>query len=564
MTSPNLPLTLSWLRAQSADPVPQDWVSGADELERQRLRALSSVATHVLGGEAPADWPADIREWMGDSTALPPDVAAELDVRVKEGPDEALATLYAGLVAGLRRRVLGTFFTPGEEVAPMLELWAASQDTPTQVIDVGAGVGVFTASAVQRWTAARVTAVDINPVTLGLLGARMAQPGVKEAAERVELVQADYTSWLPEQQPVAGARRLILGNPPYTRSQLIEPTTRAGLVDATKELCGSRASLSAFITALSLMHLASDDGLCLLLPAQWLESQYAAKLRRYLLDSTDRRIELHLVPEVLFDDAVVDAVVLLVGTQRETTQEFVVAEWKRDGRKIDRKAAGTDGWRTWFKAADTGQETQTRVAHRLDEVAVVRRGVATGANSFFLLSEEMLAATQLPTDVLQRVVHRLIMFGTVVNDVGFAALPSTERAWLFSASQAQVSFDAVDEYLKAGMVDDVHERYLCRDRQPWHDLSRDVVVPDVIVTAMSKNDFRIVSNEVGAAITNNLYGLKWRDVVPARRRVDVLEWLRSPEGQGAMRAACRRQGNGLNKLEPKALAALELPANLFA
>lgn len=564
----SMPLTLTWLRGQSGSEVPEAWVPGATGTERSHLAALGSVAAHVLGGRVRGVWPASILEWLSGAVALPSDVADELEVRVKESPDEALALLYAQLVAGPRRRVLGTFFTPGDEVTPMLDRWAETQDAPTRVIDVGAGVGVFTAAAAEKWPTAQVDAVDINPVTLGLLGARMAQPDTGDAAARVTLVEADFTAWLPEQATDRTDRRLILGNPPYTRGQLIDPATRARLTDATKGLCGSRASLSAFITALALSHLGPNDGLCLLLPAQWLESQYAEPLRRRLLTSTRRRVELHLVREEWFVDATVDAVVLLVGTEREASQQFTVAEWKHAPRPIDRGRASADGWRSWFAAPSTDKSTQPVVAaatpFRLNDVATVRRGVATGANSYFLLSDETRHRLALPDAVLQRVVHRLMMFPNGVTDDAFDALPAGERSWLFSATQEQASLPGVESHLATGHKLQVPERYLCNDRATWHDLAHDIVIPDVIVTAMTKAGFRIVTNDVGAAITNNLYGLKWHPQVPAERRSAILEWLREDRGQTALRAACRRQGGGLGKLEPRSLARLELPASLRA
>lgn len=563
VTSLSLPATLAWLRLQAPTPVPESWVPGATALERQYLGALGSVAAFALGGEVPHNWPEDIRTWMRNPLELPPDVAAELELAIKEAPDETLATLYAQLVAGPRRRVLGTFFTPRDEVAAMLDLWAATQPAPTDVVDVGAGVGVFTAAAAERWPLARVTALDINPVTLGLLGARMAQPEVAAVAGRVELVQGDFTTWLPQQAAESGSRRLTLGNPPFTRGQLIEPVTRARLVEATKDWCGSRASLSAFITALSLKHLEPDDGLCLLLPAQWLESQYAAPLRQNLIDLHYRRVELHLVPEVLFDDATVDAVILMVGTQRETTQDLVVAQWREEGVPVDREDATSDGWRTWFATAPSEPATAQQHGRRLDDVAVVRRGVATGANSFFLLSAKMLVEHSLPLGALRRVVHRLKMFEHGVNADGFEALPDGERSWLFSANEYQARDPAVARYLKAGKDAGIADRYLCQDRTPWHDLSRDIVIPDVIVTAMSKCEFRIVANDAGAAITNNLYGLTWRNDTTEETRAEVLRWLRGTAGQDSIRAACRRQGDQLNKLEPRALASLVLPESLF-
>ena len=97
------------------------------------------------------------------------------------------------------------------------------------------------------------------------------------AGQRVVL--DDFTLWIREAWLGLPEGRLILGNPPYTRLQLLPLDQRDRLWEAAGGLCGRRASLSALITAMSLNALHPRDGLCLLLPAQWLESDYAQELR---------------------------------------------------------------------------------------------------------------------------------------------------------------------------------------------------------------------------------------------------------------------------------------------
>ncbi|HEX7197787.1 MAG TPA: methyltransferase [Candidatus Limnocylindria bacterium] len=499
---------------------------------------------------------------MKSTKALPADVVAELDAAVKEGGDEVLAHLYASVVAGPRRRVLGTFFTPSDEVATMLKMWDTTQPAPVTVVDVGAGVGVFTAQAARRWAQAHVTAVDVNPVTLGLLGARMSLPDINGDADRIHLVLEDFTTWLPSWSE--GTGRLILGNPPYTRGQLITPKDRQRLLAACDGLCTSRASLSAFITALSLKHLGSDDGLCLLLPAQWLESSYAAGLRRHLLLADRRRVELRLAPAELFSDAVVDAVVLLVGTERADNQPFIVSDWEGTAsHPVDRATAGDDGWRSWFDKKASAPRTAG--SRKLSELAILRRGTATGANEFFCLSDDAVAEHALPTTALRPMIRRLSGFDTDdITDVEFQQLPSTERKWLLVVTERQAEGTAVAAYIRHGEDQGFDTRYLCQVRSgPWFDVNHDLVTPEVVITTMSRGDFHVVENSIGAAITNNLYGWRWRDDVEKSTRSRVLAWLRGPDGQAALKAICRSQGDGLAKVEPAALAGLGLPAALF-
>lgn len=559
----SLSATLAWLRASTTSSIPAEWVPGAAEYEREALKALASVCAYALGTPVPDSWDTAMRFWLDEAVAVPPDVQEELDKALNDAPDETLADLYANLVAGPRRRVLGTFFTPVLEAASLLELWDASQDAPTHVTDVGAGVGVFTAAAASRWPRAQVAAVDVNPVTLALLGARMSQPDVANNTDRVELVLEDFTTWLPRQTPALGARRLTLGNPPYTRGQLIPAETRSRLAEETAQLCGSRASLSTYITALSLQKLDPNDGLCLLLPAQWLEADYAHNLRRYLLAATSRRVDLRLVSSAWFKDATVDAVVLLVGTQRDHDEPFTIAEWGSHSlHTVDRKKASARGWRTWFNAPTASRPRYSQNARLLGDIARVRRGTATGANEFFLLSDGIADEFRLPDKVLVPVVRRLSGYANKVTRAAFNAQSATDRSWLLLATKKDAQHPAVAAYLEHGREQKYDQRHLCKVRVgEWYDLNHDLFVPDVIITAMTRGGFRVVENEIQAAITNNLYGWKWRPgITTKKQRAAVLAWLRSGDGQAALLALARSQGNGLNKMEPTALAGLRLPA----
>lgn len=277
---------LTWLKQEEAAALPFE-VPGTTSVERVRLAALGSLvaATLVhlgLDSQLPAlEQHAPLKEWMGKRVTVPTDVVEAFALCVRSAPEESLAAIYAGAVSSANRRRLGTFFTPPAEVEQMLAGCVRVGLEPQTVFDVGAGVGIFTAAAHRTWRTADVLAVDINPVTLGLLGLLAASQGALAGPDSpgIRLVLADFVGLVQREFSTAPGPRLIPGNPPYTRMQLLPQADRSRLVQAAHPLCGSRASLSTIIAAVSLQHLAPEDGMALLLPAQWLESDYARPLR---------------------------------------------------------------------------------------------------------------------------------------------------------------------------------------------------------------------------------------------------------------------------------------------
>lgn len=568
-TATRLEPVLQWLRESetTATPIPATWVPGAEPAERARLAALGGLVKALVGADAAGVFAApELTAWLDDGPIPSEEVILAGKTLLAESPDEGLAGLYSQVVSGKSRRTLGTFFTPPDEVSWMVNRWSEQHPTPDSVIDVGAGVGIFTTVAAQHWPNARIWAIDINPITLGLLALRvhasfpLRTDDADDAGLRLTL--DDFTLWMADRWPSTPGRRLVLGNPPYTRLQLLPPDQRDRLWEAASGLCGRRASLSALITAMSLSALNPGDGLCLLLPAQWLESDYARALRQHLWGLRERRVELHLFDDKLFKDAQVDAVALIVGPDTASAQPIVFSGGPLEVTISDR-ANCPSKWRPLF---DGSSGTATAAAGAvLSDLLAVRRGVATGANEFFVVNESRRVELDLDPAVLTPLVRRLLRLPDVVDATALAAQLDNERYWLLTTTPDLVrTDDALRTYIASGEDESngFDLRHLCQIRPHWYDLTDEVRLPDLVIGQSTKKDFRFVeiASETGATILNNLYGMKWREGVPPETRADLLSWLRSDDGQAALTAQARTQGLRLVKIEPRALMNVRLPA----
>ena len=562
-----------WLDGNGTDQVDPAVVPGPNARERRRLASLGGLTRSLLksspavGLERQLVELPGLKEWLDLGPTAPDTVVSAAQSLLAAPGEDALARMYTSAVSAANRRRLGTFFTPQAEVEQMLSAWDGLGVRPRTVVDVGAGVGIFTLAATKRWPDAQVHAVDVNPVTLGLLGLRAATDEVlvdpSSGDPGVRLHLDDYVSFAQTELKKLPEPRLVLGNPPYTRIQLLPQEDREALVRAADGLCGSRASLSALITAVTIRQLGPRDGLCLLLPAQWLESDYAAGLRRWLWCTTSRAVRLHLFDQELFADAQVDAVSLLVGPVTDGTQRPLHLARGNDAlREIPRSGGCPPNWRTLF-AEKTTLRNQEATGAQLADFATVKRGVATGANHFFVITETAKIEHGLPASILQPLVRRLRDHaGEEVTAESLADLPNKDRRWLLVAGTRQLSGKPLQVYLARGEEERLHERVLCGDRGDWFDLSNEAVAPDVIVGPSTKSRFRFVVNKAGACITNNLYGLVWKPWVSLGQQEEILSWLRSPDGQESIAAAARTQGGGLLKIEPRALKTLRLPQQL--
>lgn len=568
-----LETVLSWLFASTATTaVPVEWVPGATKEERSRLAALGGLANAlVAGGDVanPAFANPALSDWLSDGPTPPEDVILAGKELLAESPDVGLAGLYSLVVSGKSRRTLGTFFTPPEEVTWMVNQWRDHHGAPNVVVDVGAGVGIFTTVAASQWPESQVWAVDINPITLGLLALRVHDGfDVRQGSESgpgLRLVLNDFTLWMGSEYGQLPAGRLILGNPPYTRLQLLPVDQRERLWEAAGGLCGRRASLSALITAMSLRALDPEDGLCLLLPAQWLESDYAGGLREHLWTLRRRRVELHLFDKNVFEgDAQVDAVALMVGPEQETDQPIVFSGSGRSVRHADRHKT-PKRWRPLFRGASSDASTES--GPRLSDAFTVRRGVATGANRFFVLTELQRAALGLDESTVTPLIRRLLGLPDTLTAAALAQRPTEDQYWLLTATQADVEvFERLRDYVAFGESEPhrYNLRHLCETRPVWFDLTQEVFYPDLVIGQSTKKEFRFVHVGGQATLVNNLYGMQWKPHVPEELRSEVLLWLRGDGGQAAITARARTQGVGLLKIEPRALLDVPLPERFIS
>ena len=281
MPSEVIGLVAKWAGSVAAIPLPPTAVPGTTDDERRTLAALGGLAG-ALAGDRVVTWPEPLRTWATGEPA--PDWLLDEVRRSLETDTSFLGRIYEQLVAGRNRRRLGTFFTPPDIVDFMLSRAEAIGGPPTVVIDPGAGVGAFSLAAKKRWPSARVIAVDVNLVTLGLLAAGQ--------DARLELVLQDFLTY--PQVLEADGPRLWIGNPPYTRHHALSAELKRNARETFPELIWSRrAGLSAYFLAATLLGRHPADTIAYLLPGTWIDTGYGEPIRRAVMTAGAGTVEMH-------------------------------------------------------------------------------------------------------------------------------------------------------------------------------------------------------------------------------------------------------------------------------
>ena len=356
ISDPFVQSILNWSDAQHPSALTQFSVPGSDNRERRQLAALGGLAKSVsdMAGMPVSNVPADVKNWWTNAPSPPNELVVEAYYRLKSDHD-LFGSIYSAVVSTANRHKLSTVFTPPHIAAYMFDQGEKNGVVPETVIDPGAGVGAFTIDATKKWNVPTV-AVDINVATLGFLAVRChvqglateaygsTDGGTKLGENVVHLVRKDFLSWLPNCLSGITSPALIVGNPPYTRHQMMDRNLKEVGQNAAGSLLPSRlAGMGAYFLAASLRHLRSRDAVCLILPSSWMYAKYGREIRKRLWCLKNRQVELTVFPHGIevFPQASVDAMVLFVGPHGNSPRSFSVVATEVKGHKVTRSIRHT-------------------------------------------------------------------------------------------------------------------------------------------------------------------------------------------------------------------------------
>lgn len=461
------------------------------------------------------------------------------------------------------RKARGAFFTPAP-LAQYVTEWAV-RSVADKVLEPSCGEAAFLLSAVVRLAAlhdaeADSTTPHLDGVELHDASAAAARELLRTAGVEADVRVGDFFTFEP-----SGSYDAVIGNPPYVRYQEFSGESRARSREAALRAgvpMSNLASSWAAFTVHAALFLRKGGRLGLVLPAELLTVNYAAPVRRFLLERF-ASVDLVLFEERVFPEVLEEVVLLLAeGYDEGPTDHFRVFQ-SRDAEDL----SGTPVVRSWkpedldakwtpsllssealaaFSALTCGDEFAT-----LQTWGETTLGIVTGSNRYFALSPERVADLRLEeSDVVRlsppgsRHLRALTLTNAALDDLG-AAGAST---YLFRPSDEPSK--AARRYIKAGEVSGVNDAYKCRIRPTWW---RVPLVPpaDLLLTYMNADTPRLCTNRAKVHHVNSVHGVYTRPEV-RRLAMDYLPLasINSMTLVGAETVG-RAYGGGMLKIEPR-------------
>lgn len=471
------------------------------------------------------------------------------------------------------RKARGAFFTP-EPVAKFVTSWAV-RGASERVLEPSCGEASFLLPAANRMAAlaaASPVGADqgvLDGVELHAESAAAARALMAEAGAPARVQVADFFTVTP-----TGSYDAVIGNPPYVRYQDFSgqdrSRSRAAALRAGVSLTGLASSWAAF-TVHAALFLKPGGRLGLVLPAELLSVNYAAEVRRFLLERF-ASVDLVLFSERVFPGVLEEVVLLMAdGYQQGPTEHANVFQvqsaadltaippsraWRprRAQDKWTPSLLPTEALAAYSDALDDPRFTT------LHTWADTTLGMVTGNNKYFALSPARVRELGLhPSDVAQlsppgsRHLRALELTADRLAQLG----DEGASTWLFRPA-SEPSSQAWD-YIEAGDISGVPLAYKCRVRTPWWRVP--LLRPaDVLLTYMNADTPRLTTNHSGAHHLNSVHGLYLRPQLQLiGRELLPLASLTSITLLGA-EIVGRAYGGGMLKLEPGEADVLPVPS----
>lgn len=193
---------------------------------------------------------------------------------------------------------------------------------------------------------------------------------------------------------------------------------------------------------------------------------------------------------------------------------------------------------------------------RLGKVAKVVRGIATGDNSFFTLTESERLRYGIEAEYLVPVVtspRNLKGYCFTREDWEFLKALGRKVYLLYCfKTKEELRGTRLLKYLERGERAGVPRRYTTRHRKVWYWMERRKP-PDAFLVYMSRGPLRFVYNQAKALPLNTLHGVYFNDRVKAQEAMlkAILAFLNSDVAFEIARRELRVYGGGLYKVEPK-------------
>lgn len=387
-------------------------------------------------------------------------------------------------------------------------------------------------------------------------------------------------------------RNMMLVNPPYSRSSRdnIPMQYRESIRKWAKDITGIDVPGDAglYVYHLLIMHkwLAEDGVGVWLLPTTFLQTNYGKAVREYLTTNV-QLLWLHIYNEsaTQFEKAIIaTSIVAFKNCKPDAKVDVKVTQ----GNSLEQPQTITkiplesfhnniDNWRKLVSSATSQQNIQRVSQVRLSDLFDIKRGLATGANSFFVLKREEAREYGIPSIALRPVLPKSRYLNSLIIEKQEDGFPDVNPQLVLidcdmQEEEIQRQYPEFYKYLQRAKEKDksgkaIVDRTLVKSRSPWYKQELRPS-PMYLFTYMGRCKANLpplyfILNKSNAVALNTyilLYPKPWLSDMLKNDMSLTEELLRLLNTSAEIVSnQTRMYSGGLNKMEPNELKQLILP-----
>lgn len=474
------------------------------------------------------------------------------------------------------RNVLGQFSTPfslASQIVSLTQNHLNSEAISFLEPSVGAGAFFSALDRVSSRPVEKAVGVEIDEEYATVAQSLWSSP--------YQVIQDDFLVFSKDPS-VQGVFNLLCANPPYVRHHHMSSDVKRQLQKRVENELGIRSSglsgLYIYFVLLSHRLLAAGAVASWLIPSEFMSVNYGQALREYLTRHVTLLQVHQFCPEdVQFDDALVSSCVITYRKQKPATPysfRFSIGG-ELDVPKRTQLILADDATRVGKWNYENLLDPKNESSIKIKDLFEIKRGVATGANGFFILDTETIEKYAIPEQFLRPLMPGPRYLKTDVVEADGRGIPVVDQVrYLLSCdlppSDVKASWPRLWEYMQVGVERGIPDCYICSHRKIWY-LQEKRAAPLFFVTYMGRvrdgsrrNPFRFILNRSQAIATNVYLYIYPRPFLKKllEESPDRAEWLHQMLNQLSSETLIqngRTYGGGLHKLEPKELAEMPLP-----
>ena len=471
---------------------------------------------------------------------------------------KTLQEQYLTQVGSEHRKKYAQYFTP-RPIADFMRNWVLAGNARPELFDPAFGLGAFFENAPKDLL---VQGMEIDSQVLDFY---LSHTGKNKTA----IIHANYLLKY-------GLRHSnIICNPPYLKFQRFDQ--KEVVLDGFQKhfgiaLSGYTNIASAFLVK-SIVELAPGGRLAYIIPPEFLNAGYGRQVKELLIQKRHLSHILQLSCEQeAFPDAITSLCILLYDSAKifPGVRFHLVSALSQLPEILDssplvevpyERLQPGDKWGNYFKSETQSQQFQSKYLVPLSTYGHFSRGIATGANEFFVLRKSDITRLSLESSDYSGCITKSAQIQQpVFTQKSFEALVGND-APVFLLNAAKTISPAAWEYIRYGEKEGYNQRYITRNRTPWYRMEKRAPAP-IMLNVFSRNGYKAVRNySTVQSLTQfhcfypNLFGAGIIDL--------LFLYLHSQTGHSILASSVRKYGNELEKFEPNDLNRSLVPSVEF-